>query len=406
VSGKKVWQYRTQDDGPTAVAVQDGHVAFNTESCELEIIATTGKPVWKKWLGDPLMSMPAMANGKVYMAYPDSRGDHKHYLGCFELKTGKPVWKKPIAGEIITSPVVADEHVYLVTIEGTICCFDEHDGEPLWKDKQNATSAPVVWKGRCYFSRREEVTQASAGKKVKQQTEQLATRGLGAKDDTSNYQATARPADYLDINKRMNSPVEKANQTKDAGVGFGAGGFGGGGLGFGGGLLGGQAGGKGDAKIDQAIANLGQASVAGVWSYQGSKPFVSKGRLYNAMGDTLQCVDPRTAKVVWKKTFVLKGGKDKGQKAVLDSLLTPPVLVNEKVFVATLDGEVWCLAAESGKRLWSASVDEPVLFQPAVVRGRIYIPTGSGVLYCLKTGDERDDGWGMWGATATHNGLP
>jgi Ca-activated chloride channel family protein len=418
LTGKKVWQYQTKDDGPTAAAVQDGYIAFNTESCELEIIASSGKPVWKKWLGDPLMSMPASAGSKVYMAYPDSRGDHKHYLGCFDLKTGKEFWKKAIAGEIISAPVVANEHVYLATLEGTVYCFGQHDGELVWKDKKNATSAPVVWNGRCYFSRREEVAQASAGKKTTQQTEQLAARGLGVKDDTSNYVATARPADYLDFNKRMHSPVEKANQMKDGAVGFAAGNFnpagsftGGfsGGLGALGGLgggFGGQGGGKGDAKIHQAMGNLGQGSVVGVWSYQGSKPFVSKGRLYNAMGDTLQAVDAKTAKVVWKRTFASKEGKEKDQKGLLNSVLTPPVLVNEKVFVASLDGEVFCLAAESGKVLWSASIHEPVLFQPAVVKGRVYISTGSGVLYCLETGDSKDDGWTMWGGSAAHNGIP
>ena len=60
VTGKKVWTYRTKDDGPTAAVVADGYVAFNTESCELEVVtAAKGQSVWKKWLGDPLMSMPA-----------------------------------------------------------------------------------------------------------------------------------------------------------------------------------------------------------------------------------------------------------------------------------------------------------------------------------------------------------
>ena len=78
--------------------------------------------------------------------------------------------------------------------------------------------------------------------------------------------------------------------------------------------FGGQGAGKGDAKIQQAMGNLGQGSVFGVWSYQGSKPFVSKGCLYNAMGDTLQAVDATTAKVTWKKTFATKEGKEKDQK--------------------------------------------------------------------------------------------
>jgi outer membrane protein assembly factor BamB len=70
----------TADDGPTAAVVEHGIIAFNTESCELEVITTDGRPLWKKWLGDPLMSMPTIADGKVYMAYPNSRGDRKYYV--------------------------------------------------------------------------------------------------------------------------------------------------------------------------------------------------------------------------------------------------------------------------------------------------------------------------------------
>ena len=403
-TGKLAWRYQTNDDGPTAAVVQDGYVAFNTESCEIEILALDGKPVWKKWLGDPLMSMPAISSGKLYMAYPDSNGDHQHYLACFELKTGKQFWKKPIAGEIITAPVVADEKVYLATLEGTLYCFGQHDGELIWREKKNATSSPVVWNNQCYFSRREETTVSKNGKAEKQQNEQLAARGTGAKAQVKDLKETTRVADYLDYAKRSSSPEERMSQMQDGQVGFGSfggGGFGGGGLGLGG--LGGAPP-KGDAKIGQAMGNLGQASVHSVWAYQGSKPFVYKGRIYSAMGDTLKCVDGKTDKILWKKTIGRIKEKDPA-KLVLNSLLTPPALVNGKVFLATSSGEVHCLAAESGEELWSAGIGEPIAFQPAVAKGRIYLPTNSGHLYCLETGDPKDDGWLMWGASASHDGV-
>ena len=110
----------SEDDGPTAAVVDDDHVVFNTESCELEVLTVDGTPVWKKWLGDPLMSMPAVAGGRVYMAYPDSKGDHRHYLACFDLRTGKEHWKQPIAGEVITAPVLAAGHVHFATLDGTL----------------------------------------------------------------------------------------------------------------------------------------------------------------------------------------------------------------------------------------------------------------------------------------------
>jgi outer membrane protein assembly factor BamB len=386
VSGKKVWQYSTADDGPTAAVVQDGYVAFNTESCELEVLTLEGKPVWKKWLGDPLMSMPAIAEGKVYMAYPNSKGDREHYLACFDLKTGKEEWKHKIAGEIITAPVIEQQMVYLATLDGTLYCFKQSDGTVFWIEKKNATSSPVVANGFCYYSRRSEVTLKRDGKEYKQQTEELAGRGTAPAGASQALKETMREADYLDYGKRSATASEKQLQSADAAVGFG-----------------GMA--KGDSKINQAKDNLGQASVSGIWAYQGSKPFIYKDQLFSCMGDTVQCVDLKTDKVLWKKSMQPTTKKDKAEP-LLDSVLTPPALVNDKVFLGTTFGEVRCLSAKTGELLWAAPIGEPIVFQPAVAKGRVYVSTNTGHLYCLETGDPKDDGWLMWGANAAHNGLP
>jgi hypothetical protein len=65
----------------------------------------------------------------------------------------------------------------------------------------------------------------------------------------------------LDYSKRVQSAPESASQSFDMAVGFA-----------------GSA--KGSANMAAAKANLAQASVHGVWAYQGSKPFVANGRLY------------------------------------------------------------------------------------------------------------------------------
>ena len=380
-TGKRLWTYQTADDGPTAAVVEDGLIAFNTESCELEIITTNGKPVWKKWLGDPLMSMPAIEGGSVYMAYPDSRGDRKHYVAAFDLKTGKELWKQPIPGEIITAPIVNEQRVYLATLEGALFSFDR-SGKLLWQEKKNATSAPAVWNQHCYFSRREETSLNRAGKTVKQQNEVVAARGTAPASLTRAIQPTFRVADYLDYAKRAGSLREQASEALDVAVGFGGAN-------------------KGDAKIMQSRVNLGLATVHGVWAYQGSKPFIDNGRLFSSMGDVLQSVDPKTEKVLWKRTL----HENKKESELLDSVLTPPAIVNGKVFVGTAFGEIIAVSAQSGELQWKAEIGEPVVFQPVVSKGRVYVSTANGSLYCLNTGDGRDDGWLMWGANATHNGL-
>jgi Ca-activated chloride channel homolog len=275
--GTLVWQYQTSDDGPTAAVVDDDHVVFNTESCELEVLTVDGTPVWKKWLGDPLMSMPAVADGRVYIAYPDSRADRRHYLACFDLFAGHEYWKQTIEGEVITAPVLAAAHVYFSTLDGTVCRMRQHDGNVEWKEARKATSSPVVWEGECFFSQRLEVSTEEAAGPSAYQTEHLVA--LKMKDMVHRlYAETSRRADYLDHGRRASgSPVYKTSTDKDAAVGWSN---------F-----------KGDSKMYQAMENLGKGHVHAIWAYQGSKPFVSRARLYAAQGDTVSAADPRSSQV-------------------------------------------------------------------------------------------------------------
>ncbi|MGA2597348.1 MAG: PQQ-binding-like beta-propeller repeat protein [Bryobacteraceae bacterium] len=374
VTGRLLWTYRTSDDGPTAAIVSDRRIIFNTESCELEVITLDGRPLWKKWLGDPLMSMPAAADGRVYIAFPNSRGDHRYYLAAFDLETGRELWRHPLSGEVITAPVIDNRRVYAATVDGSLFSFDGRDGTEIWHDAKNATSAPAIWNGQCYFSRRERAASA-------QQTEMVAMRGLAPAAPVLDFAKTRQNADYLDYEKRKLSRAESASQSLDASVGFA-------------GVS------KGSANMVAVSANIGQASVHGVWAYQGSKPFVDKGRVYVAMGDKVICTDPKTENVIWNRTLL-----DNSGAPLLNSELTPPVIVNGKIFVGSRSGDVFALSETTGDVLWKAHVGEPIVFQPAVAGGHVYVPTMAGNLYRFDTGDKLDTGWLMWGATSSHNGI-
>jgi len=379
-TGKQVWVYRTGDDGPTAAVVSDGYIAFNTESCELEIITMDGKKVWKKWLGDPLMSMPAISQGKVYMSYP---GQGKHHIACFDLKNGQQFWTKDIPGQIITAPIISKGKLYASTLEGSMTCFEQRDGTLVWQEKKNATSAPVVWNGQVFFSRRDmvQVKNAAGNGYFAQQTESIAGKGAAPGSIAKDLPATKGNADYLDVEKRIKfSDTQKSFQKNDASVGFATA--------------------PGGAGLTAGAMNLGQNTVNGVWAYQGSKPFIYNNLLYTAMGDSIKCVDPKSEKVKWEKDL-----KNPGKNGpVVDAGLTPPAIVNGKLFMGTTAGQVLCMSASTGELLWSATVEGSISFQPAVVNGMVYVANNHGTLFAIETGDAKDDGWRMWGANAEHNG--
>ena len=137
-TGKVKWVFNAGDDGPTAAVVKNGYVVFNTESCIIYVLKSkTGEKVWEKWLGDPLMSQPAIDNENVYMAYPGNDGHH--HLACMKLKDGSSVWDVSIAGDLISAPIIDKKSVYITCFDGTVFRYNAKNGKLVWSQKKQAT---------------------------------------------------------------------------------------------------------------------------------------------------------------------------------------------------------------------------------------------------------------------------
>lgn len=190
-TGKRRWTFKCGDDGPTAAVAAEGCVAYNTESCTIYIHdLKTGKVLWHKWLGDPLMSQPAIGAGKVFMAYPGKGG---HRLAAFELRTGKRIWEQPIAGEVITAPVVAGAWLVAATVDGTLYRFDLATGKVIWSKKHKVTSAPRVVGKRILISQRDVKTVEITDEKGKKISSKITVEGLNVVSLTDGAIAHAKP---------------------------------------------------------------------------------------------------------------------------------------------------------------------------------------------------------------------
>ena len=194
-TGARVWTCKTGDDGPTAAVVSEGCVTYNTESCTLFVHdAKTGKVLWHRWLGDPLMSQPAIGGGRLFMAYPGKDGSH--HLVAFELRTGKALWDHKIAAEIITAPVVRGESVFAATTDGTLYRFDVKTGKRLWATKCNVTCAPRIVGDKVYISQRavrKVDVKVKKGEKVEKKTADTTVEGLNVVDARTGKLAFAEP---------------------------------------------------------------------------------------------------------------------------------------------------------------------------------------------------------------------
>ena len=119
--------------------------------------------------------------------------------------------------------------------------------------------------------------------------------------------------------------------------------------------------------------------------------------MYNAMGETLQCLHPTSGELLWDT----KAGdvEDLG-----GSMFAPPSVVAGKAYVCTATGELRCYDALKGDLLWTHDLGDATRFQPAVADGRVYVGTTGGRLLCIDTGAPSADGWLMWGGGPAHNG--
>ena len=404
-SGELAWRIHTKDDGPTAAVVYEGLVAFNTESCTLLVCeVATGKERWHRWLGDPLMSQPAvvLAHGEplVVMVYPTRR---QHRMAALSLSSGEPRWHTEIAMDVISAPVAVGERIYAALMNGDIVEVDATSGRIRSVDREaRATSAPWVDDGELFYSKRADVRSRTTRRR-------RAKRVMGAAVATAHKEEEAaeevfecvearwsaskgfvredmyrRVAQYLRARPKSRTAASWASRlaTDDAHVGF--------------------AFAPGTAKLDKARLHLGYrvATVGGAWGYQGARPVVAHGRIYTAIAGMVRAQDRATRETLWELELF--------DTSIDYQTLAPVAVAGNCVYTATIDGTVLAIDAASGTVKWAVRLPQvSIEFQPAIHNGRVYIGTSDGCLWCLDAQDPTAHGWPMWGGGPGHNGpLP
>lgn len=393
-TGKLAWKYHTNDDGPTAAVVEDGCVAFNTESCTVFVLdAKTGKELWKEWLGDPLMSQPAISKGKLFIAYPSGQrghGTYGHALLCADLHTGKHYWNKPISGDIISAPIIENDRVYLSCMDGNSYCFSADNGALIWKKEGAATSAPVVHNGKLMVAERatqgkdkevqEGIRRVDAFKGVARDAQIIAAAKAPYMQGATNGTIGPQGGDathVTGVNTAGTVRMKKWYQSMDSSVGFASAPQG--------------------AQLDAAQSNLGISSVAGAWGYQGARATYHDGAVTNTQLTYVNCVDAESGKVKWRAEA--KAPFITGQTQVFST----PSLGKQNIYLCSGDGHLICMDQKTGGIKYMYSTGHAISFQPALANGNIYIGTATGELICINANDPDAEAWTAWGGNAQHN---
>ena len=416
-SGKMVWGVNLDDDGPSAAVCEDDICVFNTESCTIFALdASSGEMLWSKWLGDPLMSTPTIANGKVFTSYPASgrfEGDGRdqtrnqqnnlpngsaqaqqgkplsnmqkqvearknkltpppnqtHVLACLDLKTGEILWQRWIDSDVMSAPIAVKDELYATSFGGTLYKLKQDDGEIISATKMRATAAPTIVNGNVIVPQRADEDGESAAE---------VTSTFDSRKPTETIRKTTkREADWLSEKVQNQSALAKDSAKLDAGNGF-------------------SAGAPVQANPSAAMANIGQRNVSSLQAYQGSRNLFANGNFFSCPGGELVCTN-QEGKQLW--SIKLEGDL----KELGGMLAAPPISAGGKLLVSTITGEVWQLNTKDGKIDKKFEVGSQMRFPPIVHDGRIYVGTQDGKVVCINSGDKSLTGWTTWGGNSAHN---
>ncbi len=392
-TGASAWSITLDDDGPSTAACEDGVCVFNTESCTVFAVnAETGKKKWAWWLGDPLTSTPAVANGIVFTSYPaggtaDGQPRPKgatHVLAAFDLHSGKVLWQRWLDSDVMSSPVATDGFVYVATFAGTVMKLEQKTGKFRYAVRARATSAPVVQFGggteSMYYTSRADQPAADSKSPTAAPAEEQIIR-TDHNEPKTKFKAARKKADYLDKKAQASSHYAAESSEDDSANGF-------------------SGGAPASANAQAAAGNVGQASVSSMQSFQGSRILHLRDRNVNTMGDEVIATSAETGEKLW--SYKLKGDIAKAG----GFLGTAPLAAGHSVIMATLKGDVIVLDPKTGKARAKYPVGAQVRAQPVVANGWIYVGTTDGRLIAINTHDDSLTGWPTWGGNAARTGIP
>lgn len=358
-TGAIEWRVSAPDGGPTAAIVHDDKIFFNTESCTLFAVhAETGRTIWSRWLGDPLMSMPAAAGRRIFSGHLWTESTSRYGFTAMDTRSGQVIWQREMPHDVISAPTTHDDSVYFATMDGTVFRLRQSNGRQVWRRRLRATTAPWVDGDRVLLARRVRAPEGARGPHEQQVV-------LDASNGEVLWEGEPVAARHL----------------------------------YGGGrarrIISGQAGAWGGAQ-GSAHGHLGVRNVAEGWAYQGPRPTVVDGRAYQVVGDQIECRRLEDGELLWSRRYA----QDNSALS-----MSPPAVVGAQMVIATVDGHVYGLDIDTGMAVWAYDVGEPIVYQPAVARGNVYVSTSRGQVVAFPVGDEETlDGWHMWGGGPDHSG--
>jgi outer membrane protein assembly factor BamB len=361
-TGKELWTYNPQTwcgQWAMGTAVAYGMIyEHNQDTYVYAINATTGQMVWRaKGPGIGYSNTLSVAGGKVYVQMGeyqyrdfDTGAYAQPEYNCYDAYTGQLLWSLPLENSAPNNyQCVAYGNLYLIPTT-------------------SSPSVPGVWS----YTGQSSDSGVSLG--------EVWCIGSTPQDWAMFMNDPAHTGDGAgptDLALRWTFPTDGQIYSSPA-ISNGVCYFG-----------------STDSNIYAVDANNG----AQKWAFNTtfpvvSSPAIANGKVYTgADSGSIYCIDAATGTQVWK-TFA--GGITNNviwNSIAVVQCRSSPVVVNNRVYVGALDGNLYCLDANSGTVLWKCTTNGPIYVAPTVVDNAVYFPSTTG-------------GYPVgWGPTVTNGSL-
>ena len=348
-SERIAWQFKAEGSINSSPIVWNGNVYFGANDGVIYCLnKENGKVKWRYEVEEKeprafiFFSTPTIAEGRLYI------GAANKQLYCLDAETGKLVWKYMASDWIRSRPACQGDKVYVASIDGTIHCLKQKNGEAQLEWKTKVGTHPIfsdltLSKENLFITSSDLYLYCINTKNGKvrwrrsllEDSYEMVVRYRGAKRER-----LAGGEDY------QSSPVIAEGKV----------------------FIGGPS---------HFVYAIDAESGKEIWRFEvggqiAGGPVYSNSRIFvGQKGGTeyFYCLDAKTGNLIWKQ----KVGWVWSTANVSDG----------RVFVPSNDGYAYCLREEDGAILWRYKAGRDLYSSPPVSDGIVYFGSWDGCLYAL-----------------------
>lgn len=311
-----------------------------------------GKQIWKKRLKSRNKEERGIAlkgaglaefNKKIYATTGFGS------VFCLNMTDGKEIWRQDLDMPIRIAPSINAGRILVQSFDNTLTALDADNGSILWKNQTESEATTLVGGATPAYSPENDVVIAAF-----------------SNGELQAYKAsTGTPlwTDLLISHKRTNSLAQisaiKANPVIDGGKVFAIG-------------------------YNSVLTAIDLRTGSRIWERETggtNQPWVAGNYLYVLTNDfDLLALDKNDGKIIWN-TAIPKGDDSDAKNGVFGS---GPVLVSDRLLVATSNGYIFSVSPYTGEILGYVSADEGIELAPIVVDGMAIFTSNDAELIAYK----------------------